>query len=128
MSGGDPWLDMSAYPNIPPDDAVDGHTLHVLRGLLQAPAGPELDPGMWNRLLDIAVHGSPGPDAAAADLHDTHDAAGHSVTGHSGDAHEDWRSYLERPHGPGHGTHDNQGHASGYHDPGVHGSHDPGIH
>jgi hypothetical protein len=124
MSGSDPWLDMSAYPSLPPDDAVDGHTLHALRGLLHAPAGPDLDPGTWNRLLDIAVHGPPGPDATAADLRD-----GHSATGHGDDAHEDWRSHLEHPHDSGHhGAHDNQGHANGHHDPGAHGGHDPGIH
>jgi hypothetical protein len=124
MSGGDPWIDMSAYPNLPPDDAVDGHTLHALRGLLHAPAEPELDPGTWNRLLDIAVHGPPDPDAAAADAQDGH--GGHGAAGHGSDSHEDWRSHLGHPHGSGHGAHDNQDHANGHDDPGAHGGH--GIH
>jgi hypothetical protein len=123
MSGGDPWADMSAYPNLPPDDAVDGHTLDALRGLLHAPAEPELDPGTWNHLLDIAVHGPPDPDATATDAQGSHGAVGHGS-----DSHEDWRSHLEHPHDPGHGAHGNQDHANGHDDPGAHGGHGPGIH
>jgi hypothetical protein len=77
-----PWLDMSAYPNLPPEDAVEGRVLDTLRTVLRAPEVTPPSPDAWDRAVQAAVAGRPpGHDHQAV----AHDGLGHDATGHGGD-------------------------------------------
>jgi hypothetical protein len=132
-----PWLDMSAYPNLEPEDAVPDDVLGVLRDVLRAPGVEPLHPDAWQAVLHDATappdHGAgsapgeahqpaahePGTPDAAHD-HETHEHEtqdGHWPAPHEGD--QTW-------HGPGTGLDSGTPGAPGDH--GANGPRDDGMH
>ncbi|MDT3396027.1 dynamin family protein [Streptomyces sp. B1866] len=65
MDGGR-WLDMSAFPDTDPDEAVPAETLRTLRALLREAATPWIDDESWARMLTEAMDG-PAPDDETPD-------------------------------------------------------------
>ncbi|MFE4171562.1 dynamin family protein [Streptomyces sp. NPDC056909] len=68
MDGGR-WLDMSALPDVDPDEAVSDEALNRLRQLLRETAASPIEDENWARMLSVALdepHGAPGSDPAAA--------------------------------------------------------------
>jgi len=129
-----PWLDMSAYPNLAPDDAVPDQVLGVLRDVLRAPEVPPLHPDVWRDVL----HGALAPDdhAAGAVSDETHGQQAHGQETHEHDpdahGHEAHDGHWPVPggaehtwHGPGTGLHDG---GLGGHGSGADGPHDDGFH
>jgi hypothetical protein len=125
------WLDMSRYPNLDPDQAIEPFQLATLRDALHAAYVPDLAPATWSELIEqvSAVVTTPGPASEsgldpAGRTHDSQSghlelAPGHAVPGqpdpgHSEQAHlalghpaqtaaSDWPS-PGQGHGPWPGT------------------------
>ena len=57
MSEDGPWLDMSVYPNLAPDDAVPEQVLGLLRDVLRAQQVAPLHPDVWQDVLHGAGDG-----------------------------------------------------------------------
>jgi hypothetical protein len=129
--GSGPWLDMGAYPNLAPDDAVPEQVLGLLRDVLRTPQVAQLHPDVWHDVLHGAV--APADHAAGAE------AGAFSGERHEPDAHESHAHESHAPwqapegehtwHGPGTGPHpDAPGPHGGLGDHGANGSHDDGFH
>lgn len=120
-----PWLDMSAYPNLPPDDAVEVRVLDTLRAVLRAPEVTPLRPDAWSHAVDEAVTGEPA-------RHD-HDPAADGGFGpearHEGLRYEGehetggWESGWPGGHDAAQDGLSDLGDRSGQHDPGDGGGH-----
>jgi hypothetical protein len=127
-----PWLDMSAYPNLAPDDAVPAGVLGVLRDVLRAPEVAPLHPDVWHDVLhatlnpaahdaDVPAYDSREPEAnehEAGEHEADRGAGGHGRWQAPGGGEHTW-------HGPGTGLH-----AGGFggHGPGANDSHNGGSH
>lgn len=122
-----PWLDVSAYPNLAPDNAVPDPVLAVLRDVLRAPEVPSLRPDVWHDVLHGAVHpaGSEADDAG----HDSREPESNEhTTGDHGAHGQHWQAPDPGGHtwhGPGMSPH---GGGPGGHGPGADGLHDGGSH
>ncbi|MFD7898273.1 dynamin family protein [Streptomyces sp. NPDC059743] len=57
MDGGR-WLDMSALPDVDPDEAVSEEALHRLRELLRETAASPIEDENWARMLSVALDGT----------------------------------------------------------------------
>lgn len=123
----EPWLDMSAYPSLPPDDAVDGRVLDMLHAVLRAPEVTPLSPDAWSRALREAVTGGraghdhdPAPDGSLG--HETvPEGSGpggeHRDFGHDDPAHQGgWGSDWPGGHSVGQDSLNEHGDWSGQHD------------
>jgi hypothetical protein len=85
-----PWLDMSRYPNLDPDQAIEPAQLAALRDALHAAYVPDLASATWSELIaHVSAVTTPGP-ASESGLDPAHDsqsghlelAPGHAVPGH----------------------------------------------
>lgn len=126
MSEDGPWLDMSAYPNLAPDDAVPEQVLGLLRDVLRAPQVAPLHPDVWQDVLHGAV--APADHGAGTEGID----ARHEPDAHEPHAHWQAPDGEHTWHGPGTGAEPHPGPLPGPH-PGPHldphdGFHDGGLH
>jgi hypothetical protein len=108
-----PWLDMSAYPNLPPDDAVDERALDTLRTVLRAPEVTPPPADAWDRAVQEAVTGDP--------THEGTEGSGYEDPVHEDPVHEDSAHEPGWPAGHDDGTRGLSG-PGGLQDP--HDSHD----
>jgi hypothetical protein len=81
---------MSVYPNLPPDDAVDGRVLDTIRTVLRAPEVTPAPAGGWDRVVHEAVTGghAAGDHDVVAQEASTHDDSGREGPGHEHAGHE----------------------------------------
>ncbi|MFE1959266.1 dynamin family protein [Streptomyces sp. NPDC059479] len=63
MDGGR-WLDMSALPDVDPDEAVSEEALHRLRELLRETAASPIEDENWARMLSVALDGTDQEETA----------------------------------------------------------------
>lgn len=138
----EPWLDMSVYANLPPEDAVDERVLDTLRTVLRAPEVTPPPADAWDRAVHTAVTGGQaGPEHDAAAGHGVshqggqdaagHDAPGHGDPGHGDPGHDGHAQEDGWPagHEAGSGALGGQGVLGGPGDgPDSHGPHDAGSH
>ena len=54
------WLDLSGYPDLSAEDAVDEATRIALHSILTAPDVPPLDPATWQQAVAAAVRSTAG--------------------------------------------------------------------
>ena len=77
------WLDLSGYPDLSPEDAVDEATRIALHSILTTPDVPPLDPATWQQAVAAAVRGTAGTcddfgaDGLGPDSRGTRDAGRH---------------------------------------------------